>query len=301
MINAAIADFLSHLQLLTRASEHTCRNYKNDLMIFQNFLEKNHGSPTLHSIDKRVIRQFMLEESEKTSTRSLARRLSSLRSFFKFCLKTKKLSSNPMETIETPKISRTIPKTLTYEQIHHFLELPDISTYLGFRDKTIMELFYSSGIRVSELAALNKEDFDHQELLLKVQGKGNRERIVPMTENAALWISNYLTHPSRHLSSKDHVAEKDPHAIFLNKLGSRLSTRSIDRLFRHYFQLSGFTTTITPHIIRHSIATHWLEQGMDLKTIQKILGHTSMATTTIYTAVSTTRKKQAIKDHHPRG
>jgi integrase/recombinase XerC len=157
-----------------------------------------------------------------------------------------------------------------------------------------MELFYSSGLRVSELAGLRRGDFDKEELLLLVRGKGKKERIVPITENAANWITVYLADGERA------SVQKDPEAIFLNRFGKRLTTRSIDRLFCSYLAKSGFADTITPHVIRHTIATHWLEQGMDLKTIQVILGHASMATTTIYTEVSSDLKKRVVAALHPR-
>ena len=157
-----------------------------------------------------------------------------------------------------------------------------------------MELFYSSGLRVSELAGLNRADFDTSELLFVVRGKGKKERIVPITENAAQWIARYIAHPERV------SIQKDSEAIFLNRFGTRLTTRSIDRLFSFYLTKSGFADTITPHVIRHTIATHWLEQGMDLKTIQVLLGHSSMATTTIYAEVSSDLKKRVVAALHPR-
>jgi integrase/recombinase XerC len=199
-----------------------------------------------------------------------------------------------MDCIDTPKRDRTVPHSLSYSQIEHFFNLPDISTFLGFRDRTIMELFYSSGLRVSELAGLNRSDFDKEELLLLVRGKGKKERIIPITENAAHWITSYLFHQERF------AQQQDGKAIFLNRLGTRLTTRSIDRLFCYYLAKSGFADIITPHVIRHTIATHWLEQGMDLKTIQVLLGHSSMATTTIYTEVSSDLKKLVVAALHPR-
>lgn len=168
------------------------------------------------------------------------------------------------------------------------------------RDRTILELFYSSGLRVSELVALDRTDFDAASLLLKIRGKGKKERIVPITKNAATWISKYLAHSERHIVGDKHFPEIDHDAIFLNFLGTRLTTRSVDRNFKEYIKASGLAGKATPHTIRHTIATHWLENGMDLKTIQLILGHSALATTTIYTHVSSTLKKQAHKKAHPR-
>ena len=177
---------------------------------------------------------------------------------------------------------------------------PDLTSYLGFRDRCIMELFYSSGLRVSELIDLDRCDFDKANLLLRIKGKGKKERIVPITKNAKQWIENYLSHPERKLDTNDHLAQVDRKSIFLNKLGTRLSPRSVDRKFDKYLKTSGLAGKITPHTIRHTIATHWLENGMNLKTIQMLLGHSSPVTTTIYAQVSSKLQKEVYDKTHPR-
>ena len=169
---------------------------------------------------------------------------------------------------------------------------PDTSNYLGFRDRVIMELFYSSGLRLSEVAGLNRRDFDEKSLVLNIFGKGKKQRQAPITETAVNWVVQYLNHPERD--------EKDPEAIFLNRFGKRITSRSIDRNFERYLRSSGLSVRITRHTIRHTIATHWLENGMDLKTIQMLLGHTSLTTTTIYTHVSSKLKRQVYDKTHPR-
>lgn len=320
--------FLEHLRVVKNASEHTVRNYSIDLNTFKSYLEYewlkeikpeelpdkisfkhsyDHRHPLfdhqlpLNKIDRKTIRGFLAWLSEnKQNKRTVARRLSSLRSFFKYVQTQSWISLNPAEELDSPKLDRTIPVSLTYEQITHLFDQPDTTVYLGFRDRTIMELFYSSGLRVSELVALNREDFDYANLTVKLKGKGKKERIVPITKNAADWIKNYLGHSERFQHSNIHAAQIDPQAIFLNKLGTRLTTRSVDRKFDYYLQRSGLAGKVTPHTIRHTIATHWLENGMDLKTIQVLLGHSSLATTTIYTQVSTKLKKQVYDETHPR-
>jgi integrase/recombinase XerC len=309
MFTPATCRFLDYLQSVRGASEHTIRSYAHDLHVFALFLTSNDAksvSPhvdgtselpkiSLHSIDRKTIRAFIISERDRAiSKRSVARRLSSLRTFFRYCLRERLIESNPMDAIDSPKLDRTVPHSLSYSQIEHFFNLPDISTSLGLRDRAIMELFYSSGLRVSELAGLNRKDLDKEELLLLVRGKGKKERIIPITENAAKWMTAYLTNEERL------AVQEDPEAIYLNRFGKRLTTRSIDRLFCFYLAKSGFADTITPHVIRHTIATHWLEQGMDLKTIQVLLGHSSMATTTIYTEVSSDLKKRVVAALHPR-
>lgn len=328
MFTDAAYKFLEHLKVVKNASIHTIRNYAIDLNSFKNYLERSlfpdvpsselqqkihhahsyiqephhvHASIPLHAIDRKTIRNFLaLLSAENHNKKTIMRRMSSLRTFFKYAFEHKMITTNPSEEIETPKLDKRIPLSLSYEQILQLFEIPQIDTLLGLRDRTIMELFYSSGLRVSELVALNRNDFDAKSLLIKLKGKGKKERIVPITKNAAAWITAYLNHPERHCDVDGHRAQEDPHAIFLNKLGKRLSARSVDRNFEADLKASGLAGKATPHTLRHTIATHWLENGMDLKTIQVMLGHSSLATTTIYTKVSTRLKKQIYDSAHPR-
>jgi integrase/recombinase XerC len=320
--------FLEHLKIVKNASEHTVRNYAIDLNAFKSYLEHDwlsdakpeelpekisfkdpytHRSTLfdhqleLNKIDRKTIRGFLAWLTlNKQNKRTVARRLSSLRSFFRFAQTQNLISANPTEELDSPKLDRKLPVSLTYEQISHLFNQPDTSIYLGFRDRTIMELFYSSGLRVSELVGLNRQDFDYANLTIKLRGKGKKERIVPITKNAADWMKSYLEHAERHCDSNIHSAEVDPKAIFLNKHGTRLTSRSVDRKFDYYLNQSGLAGKVTPHTIRHTIATHWLENGMDLKTIQVLLGHSSLSTTTIYTQVSTKLKKKIYDETHPR-
>jgi integrase/recombinase XerC len=328
MLIRAAYRFIEHLKVVKNASEHTVRNYTIDLNAFKNYLEQEllpHWKPEdlpekisyssnyqdrfkgkdaaldLSTISKSHIRGFLAHLNQNQSNkRTIVRRLSSLRTFFKYAVSQKIISMNPTEDIETPKLEKRIPVSLSYDHVKKLFEMPDTSNYLGFRDRVIMELFYSSGLRVSELVGLNREDFDRKNLLIKLRGKGKKERIVPITKNAAEWIIAYLEHAERHLDTDGHAAEVDNEAIFLNRLGTRLTLRSVDRNFSKYLKESGLASSITPHTIRHTIATHWLENGMDLKTIQVLLGHSSLSTTTIYTQVSTGLKKQVYDKAHPR-
>jgi integrase/recombinase XerC len=302
LFTQACNQFLHHLKNVKNSSEHTLRNYSIDLKTLQEYLEQeNKGKIAISKIDRTDIRGVLAYLSaNKCSKRTIVRRLSSTRTFFKYLFSEKLIPHNPTEELETPKIDKKIPYSLTYDQIEKLFEMPDTSSYLGLRDRVIMELFYSSGIRVSELVALNRSDLDLANLLLRIRGKGKKERIVPITKNAADWITTYLEHPERYHEIDGHLAEVDPQAVFLNRLGTRLTTRSIDRKFDLYLRASGLAGKVTPHTIRHTIATHWLERGMDLKTIQTILGHTSLATTTIYTQVNPSLKKKVFDQAHPR-
>lgn len=319
--------FLRHLKVAKNASEHTLRNYCIDLNALKQFLESEHHGHSkaedlpskirhdedydgrwkgndelliLGDIDRNIIRKFIANlNKNNASKRTIVRRLSSLRSFFKYCFSQQIIRSNPAEDIESPKIEKRVPYSLSFDEVQKLFDQPDTSDYLGFRDRVIMELFYSSGLRVSELVALNREDFDAKNLLIKLKGKGKKERVVPITKNASEWIIAYLEHAERHRDIDGHLGQQDDQAIFLNKLGTRLSPRSVDRKFDKYLTASGLAGKVTPHTIRHTIATHWLENGMDLKTIQVLLGHSSLATTTIYTQVSTKVKKETYDKAHP--
>jgi integrase/recombinase XerC len=272
------------------ASVHTIRNYSIDLTAFKEFLEREKIS--LETVAKIDIRSFLAQHSQQNlQRRSLLRRLSALRSFFKFLYKQNILLKNPIEEIESPKLEKKIPFTLNSQQLLIFLQQPDCQNVLGLRDRTFMELFYSSGLRISELVGLNRADIDWNQRLLTIRGKGKKVRRVPATQTSLSWLEKYLKHPKRE--------ENDSQAIFLNQRGKRLTARSVDRLFRDYLKKSGLLGTITPHTFRHTIATHWLEKGMDLKSIQTLLGHSSLATTTIYTQVSTRLKKETYDKSHP--
>lgn len=325
---ATAYQFLEHLEVVKHASEHTIRNYAIDLNSLKNYLESDvlkilkpellpdkirYNQPyeerfkgkdntiPLSLIDRKTIRNFLAYlTAENCNKSTIVRRLSSLRTFFAFAQLQKLIAIDPTADLETPKVDKKIPHALSYEQVQTLFDQPDTTNYLGFRDRAIMELFYSSGLRISELVTLNRQDIDFKSLLIKLKGKGKKERIVPITKNAAEWIKAYLEHIERHQEIDGHQAQQDPDAIFLNKLGTRLTTRSIDRHFDRYLTASGLTGKVTPHTLRHTIATHWLENGMDPKTIQVILGHSSLSTTTIYTQVSPKLKKKVHAKAHPR-
>lgn len=287
----AVDRFLTYLRLSKGVSEHTLRGYSIDFRSFAAFIQPE--TSALGGISKRLVRRYLADLYEKkASTRTVLRRLSALRSFYKFAMREKICRENPLEEIDSPKKEKRLPCSMSYDQVQILFAQPDLTTYLGFRDRAIMELFYSSGLRLSELVGLDRKEFDAKNLVLSIYGKGKKMRQTPITESAAKWISDYLNHPERE--------EKEAQAIFLNKWGTRLSARSVDRNFAAYLKASGLSDRITPHTIRHTIATHWLEHGMDLKTIQLLLGHTSLSTTTIYTHVSPKLKREVYEKAHPR-
>lgn len=318
--------FLNHLKVIKNASNHTVRNYAIDLNGFKEFLQtlwypsfeammlpgKIHHELkpeiqerdkliAIEKIDRNTLRSFIAHLNEKGhNKRTIIRKVASLKSFFKFLQQQQLIMLNPAEDLESPKLEKSIPTSLNFDDVKRLFEQPDTTSYLGMRDRVIMELLYSSGLRVSELVALNRADIDFEQMLIKLLGKGKKERIVPLTESCTVWLKTYLEHPERLLDIDGHNSEQDKEAVFLNRHGHRLTTRSVDRNFDRYMTASGLAGKVTPHTIRHTIATHWLENGMDLKTIQELLGHSSLSTTTIYTKVSQTLQKQVYDETHPR-
>ncbi len=274
-------EFLSYLQVVKNASPHTLRNYELDLDAFARFLDGREAT-------KREIRAYLASLAQEGKARkTILRHLSTLRSYFKYLIRQKLISENPMSDLSQYGSARPIPHPMNYDTVELFFAQPDTTTYLGLRDRTMMELMYSSALRVSEVTLLSVQDI--QAGMIKVQGKGKKERLIPITRSAIQWIQTYLTHPER----------KPSEALFLNHRGGRLTPRSVDRLFAKYRASAGLAEKVTPHTIRHTIATHWLEKGMDLKTIQVLLGHNSLSTTTIYTQVSTRLKKETYEKAHP--
>lgn len=305
------------------SSEHTIRNYSIDLNHFKDWLENDlqltpdqQGNKIsysqfitsretqgldLKSVDKHKLRLYFAHLHEVTpNRRTVLRRVSSLRSFFRYLVKTRVLENDPMQLLDNPKADKGLPCFISYDQVMRMFEKPDLSEYIGLRDRAMMELLYSSALRVSELVGLNRADVDFEARTLLIRGKGKKERLIPFTQSARGWLKEYLESPWRLINSDTHFAQIDSKAIFLNKLGTRLTTRSVDRAFNKYLLACGFLEKVTPHTIRHTIATHWLENGMDLKTIQALLGHSNLATTSIYTHVCGSLKKKAYDAAHPR-
>lgn len=291
-----MSKFIEYLRVVKNVSEHTLRSYNIDLKFFYSELSKKYNPLKIKEVKKHDIRDFLNTlyiKKEKVAT--ISRRLSTLRSFYRFALKNEWVMENPLLEISSPKAEKKLPITLKYSQIENLFQQPDLTSYLGFRDRTIMELFYSSGLRLSELVLLDRDDLNFSQSMVKVKGKGKKQRVIPITQTAKKWILEYLDHPLRELDTKEHRAMKDVKAIFLNKWGKRISPRSVDRSFNKYLLMSNLSSKVTPHKIRHTIATHWLENGMDLKTIQQLLGHEVLSTTTIYTHVSTKLKKEVYE------
>ena len=237
---------------------------------------------------------FLGTQSYSKST--VARKLATLRSFYKFCLRRGYIKNHPLATIRTPKQEKRLPKFLELEQITKLLSTPDDTTLLGARDRAMLEVLFSTGVRVSELVDLNFADVEFQSQVIRVRGKGKKQRTTPIGPTAIAAINKYL-----ELRRGDPRAGNfDQQALFVNKHGQRLSTRSVRRKLDKYLTQAGLDPSISPHTLRHSFATHMLANGADLRSVQELLGHQSLSTTQIYTHLTTPRLKQAYDEAHPR-
>ena len=325
-----IKEFLEYLNYEKHFSHHTVKCYNADLLQFAGYLlERNSvsreefsgdavvhlpagdhanetGSATSVAVDTNTklvqadvacIRAYLAYLNEQNySKATVARKLATLRSFYKFMVRRGRVESSPVTSIRTPKQEKRLPRCLGVEQINILLNCPDTNTMLGARDRAILETLYSSGLRVSELVGLNLSDVDFLGESLFLRGKGKKERLTPVGASALQSIQRYLTFRDSHPRKQDF----DQQALFINKHGQRLSTRSVRRKLDKYLLKSGLDPKISPHTLRHSFATHMLNNGADLRVVQELLGHQSLSTTQIYTHLTTNRMKKEYDNSHPR-
>jgi integrase/recombinase XerC len=298
-------DFLQALLHQKGYSPHTVKSYQADLNHFLQFLSSKEKAGTdglarleAESLDSRDIRTYLGSLFGRYRRTSIARRLSAIRSFFAFLEKEGLVDGNPAKEISSPRLEKTIPGYLTVDEVFRLLERPEKGTPAGLRDLAILELLYSCGIRVGELAGLNISSVDPDERLLKVRGKGNKERIVPVGRHALKAIKHYLE-ASENLRKR---ASGNPGEapLFMNQQGGRLSSRSIRRILKRYVNECGLSPEISPHSMRHTFATHMLEGGADLRSVQELLGHESLSTTQKYTHVTLDWLMEVYDKAHPR-
>jgi integrase/recombinase XerC len=325
-----IHKFLDYLRFERRFSEHTAKCYGADLSQFGEFLKSSpgatvdhgdhvsldhhHGEPEhgvavatqvrvevdqlLLSVQTDSVRAYLAYLNEKEySKATIARKLATLRSFYKFLVRRNHVTSSPVLSIRTPKQEKKLPRFLDYEEVKRLLETPLTNTWLGARDRAILETLYSTGIRVSELVALNMDDIDFLGEVLHVRGKGKKERIAPIGSSALQVIQHYMEYRNKRAQNNGNF---DSRVLFVNKHGRRLSTRSVRRKMDKYLKMAGLDPAISPHTLRHSFATHMLNSGADLRSVQELLGHQSLSTTQIYTHLTTTRLKEVYDHAHPR-
>ncbi len=327
-------EFLDYLKYEKHFSAHTAKCYGADLTQFTKFLaaqpqsQSDHHDERQHheanpwsahpgtgatavatkpqtqleqlilGVDTNTIRTYMAQLiGQNYSNSTTARKIATLRSFYKFLVKRGHLSSNPVLAIKTPKQEKKLPKFLEYEEIKRLLNTPPADTWLGTRDRAILETLYSTGMRVSEIVALNMDDVDFLGEVIHVRGKGKKERISPVGSSALQAIQSYIEFRNRRMQNDPDF---DSRVLFANKHGQRLSTRSVRRKMDKYLKMAGLDPAISPHTLRHSFATHMLNNGADLRSVQELLGHQSLSTTQVYTHVTTTKMKEVYDSAHPR-
>ncbi len=290
MIQRYIDKFINYLKVERNASVHTITNYLKDLSVFKEFL----GDKELESVDHLALRRFLAELRAKDySKRTVARKLASLRSFFRFMFREGHIKKNPITAVLTPKLDKKLPVFLDTAKIDRLLAAPSDKDPAGLRDRALLETLYSTGIRVSELVGLDIGDIDFISGVVKVFGKGSKERVVPIGEPALKAIRVYV-------DKKRDDKVKDKNAIFLNKSGGRLTDRSVRRVLDKHIKTCSIAEKISPHSLRHSFATHLLDRGADLRSVQELLGHMNLSTTQIYTHVTMDRLKTVYDKAHPR-
>ena len=294
----AVERFIEFLRVERNASQLTLKSYQEDLSILATHLEEvSGGCPSLSDITTLDLRGFIAELQKCGYAKStISRRLACLRSFFRFAVREGWVESNVAKPLRNPRLGRHLPHLLTDEEIGRLLEAPPATTHSGKRDRALLETMYSAGLRVSELVGLSKADLNLESGLIRVRGKGRKERLCPLGSYAILALKKWLL--VRTPSQEGTRSDQD--AVFLNRFGRRLSTRSVGRMLEKYLKLCGLDRRTSPHTLRHSFATHLLDRGADIRTVQELLGHKSLITTQIYTHVSTAKLREVYESAHPR-
>ncbi len=290
-----IKRFLRYLDVERDVSPHTLKGYREDLESLAVYLSDDSGKPPAPGgIGPLDLRQYISDLHEAGYARtSISRRLASLRSFFRFAQREGIVDSNPAKPLRNPRKQRQLPHFMTSDEVERLLLAPDSHQRMGARDLAILETMYSTGVRVSELVGLNLADVELEEGVARVRGKGKRERYAPLGSCAVGAIRGWLEHRQEEELGRDD-------AIFVNRLGSRLSTRSVGRMLEKYLAKAGLDRRTTPHTLRHSFATHLLDRGADIRSVQELLGHRSLVTTQVYTHLTTATLRKAYEKAHPR-
>jgi integrase/recombinase XerC len=295
-----LADFFLHLSVERNASAMTIKSYREDLMQLVSYLREQRRKDALEVADwsMRALRGWLVWLHEQGYSRStIARRLAAARAFGRFLCRQGALQSNPAQSLRGPRQERKLPQFLTQEQIHRLLQVPFPSTWQGLRDRAIIEVLYSAGLRVSELVGLDVDDVELREGFLHVRGKGKRERLALLGPAAQQALTEWLA--AREAFLQQRRTRQTP-AVFVNRFGTRLSSRSVGRLLQTYLHRAGIETRTSPHTLRHTFATHLLDAGADIRGVQELLGHKQLTTTQIYTHVSTRRLRDSYRQAHPR-
>lgn len=285
--------YIAHLRVEVGASAHTLRAYSSDLGRYLEWCERSGVAPLQAS--HRQIRMYLAElDRARYARKTIARRLSSLRGWYGHLAQSGIVASDPTEILSAPKPERRLPKTLAFDELDTLLDAPDAATPVGIRDRALLELLYATGIRVSELSGMDVGDYDQSSHQVRVMGKGAKERIVPVHPAAETRLRTYLR------EARPHHVKVPTDALFLSTRGNRMSTDAIRRVFKQHLSTASASAGLSPHTMRHTFATHMLEAGADLRTVQELLGHVALSTTQFYTHLSAKRLQEVHERAHPR-
>jgi tyrosine recombinase XerC len=298
MLTEYIKHFITWLTDERGYSPHTIVNYQRDLLEFADVAGREID---VKKIDTHVIRNYVYSLNIKNKSSSVARKLSALRTFFKFLEQESVIEKNPTGTISRPKQEQHLPVFLSVDEVFALLESPGDEATFGSRDRAMLELLYSTGMRVSELVGCNMTSLDFDTEMVRVRGKGNRERVIPIGEPAIKGLREYFVQRDVQLKNRLQQGKKfDREAVFLNSRGGRLTSRSVERLIAEYGRKAGIDKPVTPHVLRHSFATHLLEMGADMRSVQELLGHASLSTTQKYTHLDMVHLMRVYDKAHPK-
>ena len=290
-----IDSFLSSLRLEKGLSENTIKAYSNDCQAFNNLFISTKKHPVLRTTEEDIQSYLKHFQNLNLSHSTINRKLSSLKHFFYYLSKKKLLKSNPLINFAGLKNAKSLPKSLSIIDVQSLIDAPDCNTFIGLRDRTMIELMYATGVRISELINLQYSNIDLNRSLIKVMGKGRKERMIPFGDNALSWLMDYIEFRRKNnlsLNSKD---------FFISQQGKKITRQAFWHRIKTYLQAVGLSMDISPHTLRHAFATHLLNNGADLRSVQMLLGHSDLSTTQIYTHIAKQRLSAMVKQHHPRG
>lgn len=294
--DSSFKNFKNYLKLERGLSDNSIKSYDFDLILFKKFLDLNQIKDTPLNCKSETIKNYLYKNLSDKKSRSQARSISALKSFFNYLVFEGLIKDSPISNIEAPKLERKLPEVLTEDEINQLIKSVNLNHVFGQRNKTIIEVLYGTGIRVSELVNLKLSNIFFRESILKVNGKGDKERFVPLGKIASTEIKTYL-----NIRDRMKIDSKNTDILFINRYGRKLTRSMIFKIIKDASKSIGLEKKISPHTLRHSFATHLLKNGADLRTIQLILGHESITTTEIYTHLDTFHLEEVLKKYHPRG
>jgi len=291
---AELDGFIDHLWLEDGLAKNTLESYRLDLTSFSLWLTKQNKQ--LLTVDQADIQQYLAVKFPQSKARSISRLIASLRRFYRYLMRDNKISLDPTIQIQSPKLPRSLPKSLNEDEVLALLDAPNLNESTGLRDRAMLELLYACGLRVSELVGVKVTEVSLSDGVVRVTGKGSKTRLVPMGEEAVDWISRYLSE-----ARQDILQKRLCDALFVTNRGDAMTRQAFWYLIKRYALLAGINKPMSPHVLRHAFATHLLNHGADLRVVQMLLGHADISTTQIYTHVARERLKQLHSMHHPRG